>query len=192
MDTLPDILSGIWSKLAAAADKAERPWGVAVLSSVGTAGGVGRTVVLRQVDEKQSALLAFTDRRSRKVEELQQQPHACWTFYDPVERQQLVARTSIEILTEGALVDSCWRSSRPESLHCYLNECAPGTVLAEKPRPIANSLQLTELAGGRQNFVVLRALVLEFDWLQLSRTGNIRARFSWHGDAVPQSAWLMP
>lgn len=185
------ILDDIWSRLAAACDQASLAWGVPVLSTVAGSGPAARSVVLRRIDREKCQLFAYTDARSPKCTQLAENSQAIWTFYDPADRVQLIARTQVSLLRDEPLVDECWNGSRPESLHCYLGEHAPGTAI-EHPRQFSGpEPTLTELAGGRPNFVVLQAQILQLDWLALRRSGNLRARFSgepadWHAE------WLMP
>ncbi|MCA9031046.1 MAG: hypothetical protein KDA66_09575, partial [Planctomycetaceae bacterium] len=80
---------------------------------------------------------------------------------------------------------------RPESLHCYLGEDAPGTKVDTPTAVPTMSMQLHDLAGGRGNFVVLEATIKELDWLALRRSGNLRARFHWTGEDWDFS-WLVP
>ena len=38
--------------------------------------------------------------------------------------------------------------------------------------------------AGRSNFAAIVGIVDSIDWLRLSKTGNIRARFQWDNDRV--------
>ncbi|MCB9950964.1 MAG: hypothetical protein H6824_08270 [Planctomycetaceae bacterium] len=189
--TRDEILTDIWQRLSDSADQAGKAWGVPVLSNQFRGEPTARSVVLRAVDSEQRKLFAFTDARSPKVAQLREHSAAIWTFYDPVGRIQLIAHTEIEVKSVGADVDHFWNSSRPESLHCYLGEDAPGTKVDTPSVVPTMSIQLHDLAGGRENFAVLEATIKELDWLALRRSGNLRARFHWTGEDWDFS-WLVP
>ncbi len=193
--TLELLLESIWTNLECVTDCATLPWGVPVLSNIGPHGPEARSVVLRHVDRNARTLTAFTDARSPKVAQLETDPQAVWTFYDPTERIQLIAKTHVQVLRQGDFADHCWNTSRPESLQCYLGTQPPGTTLPGPPPASSGPLELQELAGGRENFTVLLGQVIKFDWLALSRTGNRRAQFLWDNNQSEshwQADWLMP
>jgi len=187
---LPALLSSIWDRLEMSCDRIALPWSHPVLSTIGPAGPEARTVILRRLSSSRRELVAFTDGRSAKVNDLHADGRAVWTFYDPHDRWQLVAHSTIDVLNTGDFADRCWRESRPESLRCYLGPYAPGQRTLE---PCFNTpLDLTpgaatheELVAGRAHFVVLRATVHSLDWLELHSQGNLRARFTWE-----ESQWM--
>ena len=89
--------------------------------------------------------------------------------------------------SDGLDVTSRWAMLRhTRAAQDYLEPLAPGSVLSAPG-------YATESAPGavRGTFTLLRAQVLEMDWLSLDPDGHRRAVFDYR-DAAPAARWLVP
>jgi hypothetical protein len=190
---LRQIWESIWERLERSADTPGGSWWLPVFSTVTAAGlPAARTVVLRRCERSSRHLYAYTDVRAPKVQQLENQGAAVWTFYAAQEREQLVVRTKTRVLRSGEEYEECWHRCRPESLWAYVHASPPGVRVATPPPlpgtgPVPPELrQLT-----RERFVVLASEVEHLDWLSLRPEGNVRAQFEWRaGDW--QGNWVTP
>jgi len=164
------------------------------LATVG-AGGLPavRTVILRFADEAHRTLGFFTDARSPKVAELQQNPRAALLFHDPRCDMQLrlSGRAEIRVGDEVA-----WARAAAPSRRAYLVTAAPGTLSPGPVSGLPSDVEgiippLGRLEEGRANFALIEFRVEERDMLILSRAGNRRARFRLEGGREAAS-WLVP
>ncbi|MFW6053362.1 MAG: pyridoxamine 5'-phosphate oxidase family protein, partial [Persicimonas sp.] len=97
-----------------------------------TDGPGARTVALRQFAPDQRALLFHTDMRSKKVEQLEDNPRAIWLAWDRSLSQQfrLVGPTTVH--ADDDIADALWESEPDEDLAFYYKTSPPG-ARAEKP-----------------------------------------------------------
>lgn len=185
MTTLPthaDLPHRLWHELQQATTERGHAWRTPVLASLGLDGTPqARTVVLRGVDAAAQELRIYTDRRSPKVAELQQQPLVTLVFWSAPLQWQLRAVVRVAVRLDGPEVDAAWaRVQHSAGAGDYLTPNAPGRVLDSADMPSAEAAQPHHLA-------VLVARVHCLDWLALARTGHQRARVE--GSAV---TWLVP
>lgn len=159
------------------------------------AGGVPavRTVILRSVDEASRILGFFTDARSLKVAELQQNPRAALLFYDPRCDMQLRLSGKAEIRVRN---EAAWARAAAPSRRAYLLTAPPGTLspgpVSGLPADVEGVIPPPErLEEGRANFALIEFRVEERDMLILSRAGNRRARFRIE-DGREVATWLVP
>lgn len=140
-----------------------------------------RTVVLRQVDVVSQLFVIYTDSRSSKVSELLLHPQAILVFWSDRLSWQLRVKVTVSVNTAGALVDAAWRVvSQSAAAGDYLGLTPPGSLLG----PEKGS---SETRSNLHHFAVLDLVVIDIDWLELSRTGHRRARFS-----ADSCDWLNP
>jgi pyridoxamine 5'-phosphate oxidase len=178
----------LWTELVRAAIARNHPWRQPVLATTcARRGAQARTVVLREVDTARRTLLLYTDTRSPKVAQLDADPRAQIVCWSPALGWQL--RLSVEIggETEGLDVTSRWALLRhTRAAQDYLSPQAPGSVL-----PTSGDAAAAPAGAPRGAFAVLRARVLDMDWLALDPAGHRRAMFDYRG-AAPQVRWLVP
>lgn len=178
LETPEEIRDQIWQQLGRASQDRHHEWRTPVLATVDHDGLVhARTVVLRRADTAGGLLCFYTDSRSPKVSQLREQPLAQLVFWSARLSWQLRVRARVDVLTHGPDVETLWqRVQQSPSAGDYLSVTAPGEPFAAD--------EATGLAGEPVvSFAVLRAKLLEMDWLELSRTGHRRARLSeqaWH------------
>ncbi|MDZ7813110.1 MAG: pyridoxamine 5'-phosphate oxidase family protein [Ideonella sp.] len=180
MNDLPALAARVRDELAQAVSTRGHPWRTATLATVSPDGlPDARTVVLREWDEHEQALVFFTDARSPKVQHLQHQPQAVLVLWSPALGWQLRMTVRTEVTFEGLGVTSRWaRLKMSPAAQDYLSPQAPG-----------ESLQDMSPAGvSRPHFAVVHARVLAMDWLSLTPEGHRRARLS----PLKSAAWLQP
>lgn len=179
--------AALWAELARAAGTRGHPWRQPVLAtSCPVRGAQARTVVLREVDPVACELLLYTDTRSPKVAQLDQDPRAQIVCWSAALGWQLRLSCVVGCETEGLDVTSRWAMLRhTRAAQDYLSPLAPGSVLG-------SAAEVAPAAGEpRGAFAVLRARVLEMDWLSLDPAGHQRAVFDCR-DATGAGRWLVP
>lgn len=167
----------VWHELDRATREREHAWRKPVLATVcADLTPQARTVVLRGADVQRGELRVFTDRRSPKVAELQERPHAVLVFWSAVLSWQLRAEVDVAVLERGPEVDAAWARVRDSAAaRDYLAPVAPG--------------QLALVGGGvggepgaDHHLAVLVARVRAMDWLELRGDGaHQRCRISLDG-----------
>ncbi len=168
-----EIRPQIWKELGRASLDRHHEWRTPVLASTDADGlADARTVVLRQVDAVTGHLEIYTDKRSPKVAQLVSQPLATLVFWSARLSWQLRARVRFSVMTSGPYVESLWQNMKQSpAAGDYLSPAAPGAALPADQLAV-DTPNLTH------GFAVLRAQVLEMDWLELSRNGHRRARLT--------------
>lgn len=168
--TTEDIRQRIWTSLARATQDRHHEWRTPMLATVGKDGSPNaRTVVLRHADAKLERLHFYTDSRSPKVAELEEQPNALLVFWSKRLNWQLRVRVVMSVQASGPEVETLWeRLSQSAAAGDYLSASAPGAVLTtETPAPNEST--------PKHHLAILSAEVQEIDWLELARSGHRRA-----------------
>lgn len=195
-DSLQAVLDHCWGLLEAAAGSAASSMHTPVLATVEAGGPAQRTVVLRRVDRERRRLMCHTDRRSRKVAEIEGNPRVAWLFYDASRKEQIRVGGEARVTGEGSLADTQWASSGLGSRRCYLAHPGPGASLPGPVSTLPEHLRdrrptETESLAGRDNFTVITTRIDSLDWLWLSARGHRRASFRWHEGGL-DAQWTAP
>jgi pyridoxamine 5'-phosphate oxidase len=194
LNTLPEVEAACWRELAAAPQHRGHAWRLMTLATVaqaedGQTWPDARTVVLREVQAEQRQLVFYTDGRSAKAAQLQQQPQATLVLWSRDLGWQLRLRVQLSLQTSGLAVSSRWAQVKltPSAMD-YLAPWPPGAPLqadglegappATSPAPSRDS---------RGHFAVVTAQVQAVDWLELHAEGHRRAAFDAQG-----ARWLVP
>ncbi|MFN2260852.1 MAG: pyridoxamine 5'-phosphate oxidase family protein [Psychroflexus sp.] len=127
-----------------------------------------RTVVLRAV-ENNFNLIFYTDSRSDKVKNFQNNPKASALFYNHESLLQLEVRGKAKIISDPKILDFHWQKIKNKSTKDYTTEKAPGTTI-KNPDEV-------EYSEENKNFCVIKILAEEIEILQLKRPNHIRSRF---------------
>ena len=200
---LPDlhaIRELCWQELVAAAGKPDHPWCLAVFGTSSERVPHLRTLVLRAVDLTAWDLIFHTDRRSPKFAQILKNPATAIHFWDSSERVQLILSGFSTAIADGPIVKEQWEQSPLTSRRAYLGDMSPGEQ-AKEPCinfPIeltARPPSLNESEPGRENFAVIRTHVTAMDFLLLSPTGNVRAKFAHSAESETGNwlgAWVAP
>lgn len=151
-----------------------------------------RTVVLRGADPATGQLRFHTDRRARKVAEIDANPKMSLHVYDKKPKIQVRINGQGECHTDGPFKDAAWTASQAMSRECYRVNKGPGTQVGE-PDDWLIARDVDELDVGKENFVAVSVRVQSIEWLYLARGGHRRAIF--HLDdkgTMAQANWLVP
>jgi len=170
---LESLRAKIWHELQRAVGERDHEWRTPVLAGVDADGRPqARTVVLRKADPIGMTLQVYTDSRSPKVADLLGRPDAVLVFWSRKLSWQLRARVTVQVHTDGHLVQAAWEQvSRTASAADYLAPAAPGAVFALTAQEDSASHHLA----------VLLATIDALDWLELAREGHRRVRFDESG-----------
>lgn len=181
-----EILRQLWHYLHQGAMRADDPFHAPVLATIDTEGlPTARTVILRRVEAAERWVIAHTDMRSPKVEEIRATGVATWVFYDAHRRLQFRISGPTTIHHNDALANAQWESSKPMSRLCYLHPNAPSS-------PIEPGKPSEPLPDGRANFGVVRTVVERIDWLWLNHAGHRRMACTFDEQGKVTTRWLAP
>lgn len=186
--SLAEIERAVWRELELAPQDREHEWRTPVLATAAGGEVDARTVVLREVCAEQREFLIYTDARSRKVAQMQEQPHGVLVMWRPALGWQLRCRVRLESQTSGLAVSSRWAQLQlTPGAQDYLSPLPPGSPL-ERPGSAAEAVPppSRELPP-RHHFAMISAQVESIDWLELHRAGHRRAAFDAQG-----ARWLQP
>lgn len=200
LQTPREIQAQIWKELVRATHDRHHAWRTPVLAT-STSDGTpnARTVVLRKANPASDVsvrasipsdpigtLEIYTDRRSPKVNELRQHPVACLVFWSARLSWQLRVKVTVSIHGEGPYIESLWRTvKQTRAAGDYLGLLAPGETLEADDAHEQPALAPDE---PEVHFAVLRAEIIEMDWLELGRGQHRRARMG-RLDHSSSSGW---
>jgi len=180
LSTLAEVETAVWRELAACAKDKSHAWRTPVLATVDGDRADARTVVLREVEERQRQLLIYTDERAGKVHQLLRHPHGTLVMWSPSLGWQLRCRVRLTIEMSGLAASSRWARIRlSPAAQDYLSPLAPGSPVAS-PAP-------AHAPVARDYFAVIEAAVESLDWLELHPDGHRRAIFDVQGPR-----WVQP
>ena len=179
------VLNDVWSCLREGVKHGTHPFHTPVLANTHGDDPDLRTVVLRQVEEKQRLLLCHTDARSPKYFALKKNPQVAWLFYDRRARVQLRLNGRVSLHHADSIAQTRWEKSASNSRLCYQTPQAPGSVL-----PVGDGLT-PAVDDGFENFAVISCQIFAIDWLYLRAAGHLRARFDWKENCW-DGEWVNP
>ena len=148
-----------------------------------------RTLVLRGVDRESETLRFHTDKRSKKIEQINSNPNSVIHIYSQNEKLQLRFKSNLTLHTDGLLVDDAWENSYGMSKICYQVSDTPGTVIKNQD---GYEYAPKENHDGKDNFIVILAKIIEIEWLYLSSEGHRRAKFTHNKNNQLEVSWLVP
>ncbi|MBY5952063.1 pyridoxamine 5'-phosphate oxidase family protein [Algoriphagus marincola] len=182
-DTLEEIWQAVKHELHRGALDAKHPFHWVNLGTVPGEFPSVRTVVLRIVNEDLN-FFVYTDYRSEKCSDLQQNPNASLHFYHPKKQVQVRVKTLAKLHFQDDLAKEIWKAIPAHRRSEYTATQAPGTPISS-PQEGWNQ-------GDLENhfFCVLELEPLEIEVLQLRREGHLRLMFS--KDMDWKGAWLVP
>lgn len=127
-----------------------------------------RTIVIRAV-ENNFNIIFYTDSRSDKLEDFQNNPNASALFYNHESLLQLEVRGKAKIISDPEALNLHWKKVKDQSTKDYTTEKGPGTRLKHPDE--------VEYSDGNANFSVVELIANEVEILQLKRPNHIRSRF---------------
>jgi hypothetical protein len=186
LDDLATIEATVWRELEHAVhDRGHghpHPWRVGVLATRDGDGVDARSVVLRELDAVSRTLLVYTDARSPKARQIEQDSRGTLVLWSAALGWQVRLRVTLTLQTSGLAVLSRWaRLKLTPAAHDYLSPLPPGTALDAPHAPFHPTRE------SREHFAVIAAEVQGIDWLELDARGHRRAVF----DGGP-ARWVAP
>jgi pyridoxamine 5'-phosphate oxidase len=180
-----EIRPRIWTELLRACHDRHHEWRTPVLASVDETGlPQARTVVLRQANTAEQALIFYTDKRSPKIAELTRSKNACLVFWSTRLSWQLRVKAQIHCTLQGPAVDSAWAVvSQTRAANDYLTPSPPGEIMPAEMAQDGN----VSASRSEHNLAIITAKVQSIDWLELKREGHRRANFT-----LDSMHWLTP
>ncbi|MBK0382793.1 pyridoxamine 5'-phosphate oxidase family protein [Pedobacter sp. SD-b] len=149
-----------------------------------------RTIVLRDFDQKNNSLVFYTDYRSPKIEQIQNNDQVSFLFYDAEKAEQIRIKAKAVIHHQTDLSKNYWDKIRVQNRKDYASKKAPSSLSLEPSNYLEKNWgQHTE--DFYQNFAVIINKIMEIDWLVLEKDINKRARF-WRKESGFKSEWLIP
>lgn len=179
---LDSVLQSIRQELSRATVDRKHPFRLFVFTTV--AGPVAsRYVVLREVD-RQFNFFIYTDSRSRKVKDIQNDKTVQCVFFHPRKRVQVVLKGDAYLIKDNDLIQSHWEKVKGDGAKAYTSVQPPGAV-------IENPTDAYEWhSSSNKYFSLIKIVPSEVEVLQLSGYQHIRAFFTksdaWEGQ------WLVP
>ena len=128
-----------------------------------------RTVVLRQFLPDFTAIV-YTDLRSQKVRDIQQNNNVSGLFYHPKKLLQIKLEGQAEIITDETALRAYWDTVGENAKKDYTTSNAPGTRLKNPDH--------VEYLEDRPNFCVLKLKCSKIEYLHLKRPNHIRVLFT--------------
>ena len=193
---LDEVLKNTWQMLQRGVDRYNDPFHWPVLGTIGKNAGSLRTVILRQFDKAERLLVCYTDSRADKVQQIIHCPNVSWLFYHPKKKIQLRITGRATLHFDDRFADEQWAATRITGRLNYCSVEPPGSPVESPTSGLPDFLlnkvpTLLETETGRRNFTVIAGRIEFLDWLELSLTGNRRARFDWTS-TEPEATWLIP
>lgn len=190
---LPAIWTYSWQQLEKASKENNHPWRLPVIANLTGSQVSQRTVVLRKVSQKERHLRFYTDNRTAKVRQKDENLSFSWLFYSTFNQIQLrVQSEGMVVSTEES--DRIWEKLPVYARSAYASTKPPGTIIT-RPNDALPAGFFTKTAmqtdSTRANFMAIDNQVKELEFLQLHREGHRRARFVWR-DGQWESNWLVP
>ena len=183
IDSLEEIWQAVKHELHRGALDVKHPFHWVNLGTVSGDFPSVRTVVLRKVSEELH-FFVYTDYRSEKCSELDQNSNASLHFYHPKKQVQIRVKTQAKLHFQDDLAKEIWKTIPVHRRSEYTGVQAPGTLISlpEDGWTLSNS--------ENHFFCVLEFSPMEIEVLQLRREGHLRLMFSKEKDW--KGAWLVP
>ncbi|WP_173197428.1 pyridoxamine 5'-phosphate oxidase family protein [Parvularcula mediterranea] len=144
-----------------------------------------RTVVLRRLIREERQLIIYTDRRAKKVAELEANAAAAIHVYDTRHRTQLRLAGVAETLTDGPLHDEAVKRTGQAQAADFVRSPAPGTAIDVKDGFDQNPDDL------RENLAVILFTFHRAELLHLGGEAPRRALVKFSVEP-PEPTWLVP
>ena len=183
------IYNSIWSFLEKGVVDRNSPFHTPTLITLESDHAAARTLVLRGVDKTAQTLRFHTDKRSKKIEQINVNQDALVHIYSQHDKLQLRLKSVLSLHVSEPLVDEAWEKSYGMSKICYQVSDTPGSVI-KKPDGYEYLPEVNH--DGKDNFIVILAKIVEIEWLYLSCDGHRRAKFSHNRNNELEVTWLVP
>ena len=146
------------------------------LASVEEGMPVQRTVVLRDTTDD-FELIMYTDERSDKIRQFENNPNSSLLFYNHKKLLQVKIEGKMKMIRSGKEYEEYWSKVQGNSQKDFITKKPPGTLI-ENPDKI-------DYKEDEHHFCLLKLVPERMEFLQLKRPNHIRARFDksddWQG-----------
>jgi len=197
MTTLSEFLKEAKALLIRAAADKRSPMRTPAMATTKEGIPYQRTIVLRKYDSSKDEMLFYTDIRSDKVKDLNENPVVSVLFWHPRKKMQIRTIGQVEILHGDPLCEQHWNNIPPLGRLSYATQLAPSALLKEASDNLDPKVWHSEEPPLReetdyafQNFAILKVQIEEIEILLLSYDGHRRAQFvqkdQWNG------SWIVP
>ena len=179
------ILEEEWRNIQTGIKTSKHDYHSFVLSTTRNNNPDSRTVILRAFDLEDLSIWFNTDKRSKKILDLNKNPQISALFYDRSRRVQLRISGSASVDDKSQSNQEIWNSMSPESKLCYMGPYAPSEPLVNYAPNIiveksAHEVSDDEDALGLTRFCRIRINLNSLDWLQLDHKGHKRLEFNFN------------
>jgi len=194
---LPALEKDCWHRLVNGAVQGRNPMHNATVANLGEAGINMRTVVLRKVSPIEKRLTFYTDIRSGKWGEIEQDNSISWLLYDAAARIQIRASGLASLHQTDELADLAWSSSNVLNRKNYLSVLVPSAATLNPVSGLTQEMESEEITleqteEGRKNFGVITTQIKWMEWLWLNGSGHRRASFVYDEAGKFTANWLVP
>ncbi|KQC33223.1 hypothetical protein AAU57_07770 [Nonlabens sp. YIK11] len=181
---LDDYFQDLKHELRGAMSKRNHPFKYAYLSTVDeNLQPRARTIVIREVSEAMNFTI-FTDSRTTKVHQLQQNPKASLLFYHNKGLRQIRVDGILEPITDPQEVKRLFQKVSSKSIKDYTTQLPPGS-------PIKNPDHVEYVERSENHFLPLQLTPASIELLQLKRPNHLRALYTFDNNQW-QGQWLVP
>ncbi len=164
-----DILQELKNELINGYSKRKHPFRYFSLATVHDDTPRLRTVVLRKM-LSDFTLLVYTDLRSQKVADIQQNNAVSGLFYHPKKLLQLKIEGKAVVISDKTTLKPYWNSIGENAKKDYTTQQAPGTAI-KNPDDVFYS-------DAKNHFCVIKINITKIEYLRLKRPNHIRVAFT--------------
>ena len=178
VDDLTSMRKSLLEELEKMHDVARHPFRVPWMATIdgdGTSPAV-RMMVCRHVLEEGRVFIFFTDKRSKKMDNLRQRPTVEIGFYSRDLGCQIRTVCDVEICDYHTLEEKYKISPDIEGVKDYKTDVPPGTEIG--------AADAGHHANAKDNFTALVCRMRQMDWLVLGEERNTRGMFQWDEDGI--------
>jgi pyridoxine/pyridoxamine 5'-phosphate oxidase len=182
-------LSEIWTTLSHELHRggldSKHPFRYVTLATRGKDAPDQRMVVLRKVDEALNFYF-FTDSRTAKVSQIQENPLAEFLVYHPSKRTQIRVKGRLQIHQQNELSQEMWKRVQGDAQKAYNSTLSPGTEISDPDLAYDWPAELDD-----RFFAVLQFIPESIEALQLNGLTHVRVSFS-KAEGNWEGKWLVP
>lgn len=196
--TLQEVEELAWKKLVNGSIKKKNGFRTMCVGTINENGeSTLRTVVNRKVAQIDKTIYFYTDIRSRKIQNLQNDNRVSLLFYDAKQRVQITVKATATLHIDDDLQKQKWQSTSAQARLGYMTKEAPNTVSKnptlgydEKFSLVKPTVVESDLYNS--NFVVVACKAFELEFLYLDYLGNRKANFYYKDTMLINSFWVVP
>ena len=191
---LSSIEKDCWQRMMNGVLQSRNQFHHPVVANSNTMGVNMRTVVVRDACPVEKTLRFYTDIRTGKWTELQQDQPISWLFYDNEARIQIRASGKASLHQNDELANNSWANINPSSRKNYSSILRPSTEIMLPLDGMQEGLEITAKKNevGRENFGVVVSKLLWMEWLWLNPSCHYKANFIYDIQGNFTASWLVP